>query len=138
VHRDVAATVDALLRGMPLALELRTRRPDGAVARQLVLPGALPGRARAAGMAPGTFPGESGQRVLVEQGLPPAALGPGLLRRRERQRHRRAGSSGSWGGGEGSWTDRRQGRLTPGRAGRALPDGPERRSSRRGRYERSA
>jgi stage III sporulation protein SpoIIIAA len=40
VHRDVAATVDAELRGLPMAVEMRTRRPDGTLERRLVLPNA--------------------------------------------------------------------------------------------------
>jgi stage III sporulation protein SpoIIIAA len=38
VHRDVAETVDAVLRGQPMAVEMRWRRPDGQVERRLELP----------------------------------------------------------------------------------------------------
>ncbi|MGH2354348.1 MAG: R3H domain-containing nucleic acid-binding protein [Chloroflexota bacterium] len=38
VHRDVAETVDAVLRGQPLAVETRWRREDGEVERRLDLP----------------------------------------------------------------------------------------------------
>ncbi|HEV2125003.1 MAG TPA: AAA family ATPase, partial [Chloroflexota bacterium] len=49
VHRDVSETVDALLRGFPAAVELRSRRPDGTIERRLEVPGApgvsgVPGR----------------------------------------------------------------------------------------------
>jgi stage III sporulation protein SpoIIIAA len=39
VHRDVAETVDAVLRGQALAVEMRWRRPDGQVERHLEVPG---------------------------------------------------------------------------------------------------
>jgi stage III sporulation protein SpoIIIAA len=39
VHRDVAETVDAILRGQVLAVEQRWRRPDGQVERRLEVPG---------------------------------------------------------------------------------------------------
>jgi stage III sporulation protein SpoIIIAA len=39
VHRDVAETVDAILRGQATAVELRSRRPDGEVERRLEVPG---------------------------------------------------------------------------------------------------
>ncbi len=39
VHRDVAETVDAILRGQATAVELRLRRPDGEVERRLEVPG---------------------------------------------------------------------------------------------------
>jgi stage III sporulation protein SpoIIIAA len=39
VHRDVAETVDAVLRGQPTAVELRWRRADGEVERHLEVPG---------------------------------------------------------------------------------------------------
>jgi len=40
VHRDVAETVDAALRGAPAAVEVRTRRDDGSIERRLEVPGA--------------------------------------------------------------------------------------------------
>ncbi|MGI8423760.1 MAG: R3H domain-containing nucleic acid-binding protein [Chloroflexota bacterium] len=40
VHRDVAETVDAALRGAPAAVEVRTRHEDGTVDRRLEVPGA--------------------------------------------------------------------------------------------------
>ena len=39
VHRDVAETVDAVLRGQPVAVEVRFRREDGTVERRLEVPG---------------------------------------------------------------------------------------------------
>src|SRR5438874_11558091 len=39
VHRDVAETVDAVLRGQPIAVEIRSRREDGSVERRLEVPG---------------------------------------------------------------------------------------------------
>ncbi len=38
VHRDVAETVDAILRGLPAAVEQRWRRPEGQVERRLQVP----------------------------------------------------------------------------------------------------
>ncbi|MBM4437103.1 MAG: AAA family ATPase, partial [Actinobacteria bacterium] len=48
VHRDVATTVDALLRGEPVEGELRTRLPDGSILRR---PAAPPISAPAPGVA---------------------------------------------------------------------------------------
>src|SRR5919198_2321075 len=38
VHRNVADTVDAVLRGQPVAVEIRSRRDDGTVERRLEVP----------------------------------------------------------------------------------------------------
>src|SRR6184192_275195 len=38
VHRDVSETVDAVLRGQPVAVEIRSRRDDGTVERRLEVP----------------------------------------------------------------------------------------------------
>jgi len=38
VHRDVAETVDAVLRGQPIAVEIRSRRPDGQIERRIEVP----------------------------------------------------------------------------------------------------
>ncbi len=38
VHRDVAETVDAVLRGQPIAVEIRSRRPDGQIERRIEIP----------------------------------------------------------------------------------------------------
>ena len=40
VHRDVADTVDAALRGAPAAVEVRTKHEDGSIDRRLEVPGA--------------------------------------------------------------------------------------------------
>ena len=40
VHRDVADTVDAALRGAPASVEVRTKHDDGSIDRRLEVPGA--------------------------------------------------------------------------------------------------
>ncbi len=51
VHRDVAETVDALLRGAPAAVEVRTRTDDGTVERKLEVPGAMDALGRTTSLA---------------------------------------------------------------------------------------
>jgi stage III sporulation protein SpoIIIAA len=78
VHRDVAETVDALLRGYPSAIEIRSRRPDGTIDRRLEVPGA-PGITG----VPGT-PGTSHRPGMEERGR----------RGRGREPHRGRGPNG--------------------------------------------
>ena len=48
VHRDVSETVDAILRGQPVAVEVRFRREDGTIERRLEVPSRIgDGRGRA-------------------------------------------------------------------------------------------
>jgi stage III sporulation protein SpoIIIAA len=46
VHRDVAETVDAVLRGQPIAVEVRSRRDDGTIERRLEVPNRFGGDER--------------------------------------------------------------------------------------------
>src|SRR5205823_12392882 len=63
VHRDVAETVDAVLRGQPIAVEVRFRRDDGSVERRLEVPNRYSvGDGRGGRSGRGTFEEELGGR----------------------------------------------------------------------------
>jgi stage III sporulation protein SpoIIIAA len=72
VHRDVAETVDAILRGQATAVELRLRRPDGEVERRLEVPGRWGGGESALGEPRGRRHSPRGRGVdrgAFERGL---------------------------------------------------------------------
>ena len=108
VHRDVAETVDAVLRGQPVAVEIRSRRDDGTVERRLEVPHGAPG---------GDRPRRDGGRARVAgNGVDGAARGTRGTRGDWSAQPGRAGRTGE-GGDRLGWPER-------GRAARAGVERP--------------
>jgi stage III sporulation protein SpoIIIAA len=135
VHRDVAETVDAVLRGQALAVEMRWRRPDGQVERNLEVPGRFGTAGGGLGDGRGRRHGGRGRGFDHELEGPrldrsPRATLTERLERQERfDRHERADRTDftpprrSWSdGAEPRWAGEADPLPSPG-AQAALPEG---------------
>jgi stage III sporulation protein SpoIIIAA len=91
VHRNVADTVDAVLRGQPIAAEVRFRRDDGSVERRLEVPNRY---------AVGDGRGGRGARSAAEEDFGGRTDRPDRRDRGERTER------GPRRGGRGGWVDR--------------------------------